>query len=169
MLPSMSWLGGNINFLNAIPSLLHPLDSYTDPLQTIGNSIGRPLSRPISLRDRGGSPQQPRSLQFRGVCIPRDGKCYFGHKTPWTQARYRHREIWLLRLLNRVLDCDLDKWSTVDGHGQCWMLLLNLMSSQSRRRLDKLCLDSLQYIVMELSWLQRLQKQTSFEKQEGRQ
>ena len=40
-------LSGPLNRLNAILSLLHPLDRYRTP-SAIGSAIGRPLSRPIS-------------------------------------------------------------------------------------------------------------------------
>ena len=40
-------LSGPLNRLNAILSLLHPLDRYRTP-SAIASAIGRPLSRPIS-------------------------------------------------------------------------------------------------------------------------
>ena len=60
------WLSGPLNWLNAILSLLHPLDRYRTP-SAIGSAIGRPLSRPISHPDTGGSPQPPRSKPLRGL------------------------------------------------------------------------------------------------------
>ena len=48
------------NQLNAILSLLHPLEHFRT-LSAIGSAIGRPLSRPISHPNTGGSPQPPRS------------------------------------------------------------------------------------------------------------
>ena len=63
---STSRLSGPLNQLNAILSLLQPLDRYRTP-SAIGSAIGRPLSRPISLSCTGGSPQPPRSKPFRGL------------------------------------------------------------------------------------------------------
>ena len=57
---------GPLNRLNAILSLLHPLDCYRTP-SAIGSAIGRPLSRPISHPNTGGSPQPPRSKPLRGL------------------------------------------------------------------------------------------------------
>ena len=48
---------GPLNRLNAIVSLLHPLDRSRTP-SAIGSAIGRPLSRPISHPNTGGSPQR---------------------------------------------------------------------------------------------------------------
>ena len=59
-------LSGPLNRLNAILSLLHPLDRYRTP-SAIGNAIGRPLSRPISHPNTGGSPQPPRSKPLGGL------------------------------------------------------------------------------------------------------
>ena len=59
-------LGGPLNRLNAILSLLHPLDRYRTP-SAIGSVIGRPLSRPISLPRTRRSPQPPRSKPLRGL------------------------------------------------------------------------------------------------------
>ena len=55
-----------LNRLNAILSLLHPLDRYRTP-SAIGSAIGRPLSRPISHPNTGGSPQPPRSKPLGGL------------------------------------------------------------------------------------------------------
>ena len=57
---------GPLDRLNAILSLLHPLDRYRTP-SAIGSAIGRPLSRPISHPDTGGSPQPPHSKPLRGL------------------------------------------------------------------------------------------------------
>ena len=46
--------------LNAVLSLLQPLDRYRAP-SAIGSAIGRPLPRPISHPRTGRSPQPPRS------------------------------------------------------------------------------------------------------------
>ena len=63
----MYWfLSGPLNRLNAILSLLHPLDRYRTH-SAIGSAIGRPLSRPISHPNTGGSPQLPRSKPLRGL------------------------------------------------------------------------------------------------------
>ena len=59
-------LSGPLNRLNAILSLLHPLDRYRTP-SAIGSAIGRPLSRPISHPNTGASPQPPRSKPLRGL------------------------------------------------------------------------------------------------------
>ena len=57
---------GPLNRLNAILSLLHPLDRYRTP-SARGNAIGRPLSRPISHPNTGGSPQPSRSKPLGGL------------------------------------------------------------------------------------------------------
>ena len=59
-------LSGPLNRLNAILSLLHPLDRYRTP-SAIGSAIGRPISRPISHPNTGGSPQPPRSKPLGGL------------------------------------------------------------------------------------------------------
>ena len=59
-------LSGPLNRLNAILSLLHPLDRYRTP-SAIGSAIGRPLSRPISHPNTGRSPQPPRSKPLGGL------------------------------------------------------------------------------------------------------
>ena len=59
-------LSGPLNLLNAMLSLLHPLDRYWTP-SAIGSAIGRPLSRPISQPNTGGSPQPPRSKPLAGL------------------------------------------------------------------------------------------------------
>ena len=61
-----SLLSGPLNRLNAILSLLLPLDRYRTP-SAIGSAIGRPLSRPISHPNTGGSPQPPRSKPLGGL------------------------------------------------------------------------------------------------------
>ena len=59
-------LSGPLNRLNAILSLLHPLDRYRAP-SAIGSAIGRPLSRPILHPNTGGSPQPHRSKPLGGL------------------------------------------------------------------------------------------------------
>ena len=59
-------LSGPLNRLNAILSLLHPLDRYRTP-SAIGSVIGRPLSRPTSHPNTGGSPQPYRSKPLGGL------------------------------------------------------------------------------------------------------
>ena len=59
-------LSGPLDRLNAILSLLQPLDRYRAP-SAIGSAIGRPLSRPISHPRTGRSPQPPRSKPLRGL------------------------------------------------------------------------------------------------------
>ena len=59
-------LSGPLNRLNAILSLLQPLDRYRAP-SAIASAIGRPLSRPVSHPNTGGSPQPPRSKPLRGL------------------------------------------------------------------------------------------------------
>ena len=59
-------LSGLLNRLNAILSLLQPLDRYRTP-SAIGSAIERPLSRPISHPNAGGSPQPPRSKPLGGL------------------------------------------------------------------------------------------------------
>ena len=59
-------LSGPLNRLNAILSLLQPLDRCRTP-SAIGSAIGRPLSRPISHPRTGGSPQPPRSKPLKGL------------------------------------------------------------------------------------------------------
>ena len=56
--------------MNAILSLLQPLDRYRTP-STIGSAIGRPLSRPILHPNTGGSAQPHRSKPLGGA-QPRD-------------------------------------------------------------------------------------------------
>ena len=62
----VSHLSGPLNRLNALLSLLHPLDRYSTP-SAIGSAIGRPLSRPISHPNTGGSPEPPRSKPLGGL------------------------------------------------------------------------------------------------------
>ena len=59
-------LSGPLNRLNAILSLLHPLDRYRTP-SAIGSAIGRALSRPISPPNTGGNPQPPHSKPLGGL------------------------------------------------------------------------------------------------------
>ena len=63
---SRNKLSGPLDRLNAILSLLQPLDRYRAP-SAIGSAIGRPLSRPISHPCTGRSPQPPRSKPLRGL------------------------------------------------------------------------------------------------------
>ena len=58
-------LSGPLNWLNAILSLLDPLERCRTT-SAIGSTIGRPLSRPISHPNTGGSPQPPRSKPLGG-------------------------------------------------------------------------------------------------------
>ena len=57
---------GPLNRLNAILSLLQPLDRYRAP-SAIGSAIERALSRPISLPCPGKSSQPPRSKPLWGL------------------------------------------------------------------------------------------------------
>ena len=59
-------LSGPLDRLNAILSLLQPLDRFWATC-AIGSAIGRALSRPISHPRTGGSSQQPRSKPLRGL------------------------------------------------------------------------------------------------------
>ena len=59
-------LSGPLDRLNAILSLLQPLDRYRTP-SAIGSAIGRPLSRPISYPGTGGSPRPHRSKPLGGL------------------------------------------------------------------------------------------------------
>ena len=57
---------GPLNRLNAILSLLQPLDRYRAP-SAIESAVGRPLSRPISRPRTGRSPQPPHSKPLSGL------------------------------------------------------------------------------------------------------
>ena len=59
-------LSAPLDRLNAILSLLQPLDRYRTPAAK-GSAIGAHLSRPISLPRTGRSPQPPRSKPLRGL------------------------------------------------------------------------------------------------------
>ena len=59
-------LSGPLDQLNAILSLLHPLDRYRTP-SAIGSAIGGALSRPIWHPHTGGSSQPPRSKPLGGL------------------------------------------------------------------------------------------------------
>ena len=96
-------LSGPLNRLNAIQSLLHPLDRYRTPPFAIGSAIGRPLSRPISHPNTGGSPQPPRSKPLGGlnraiVLLS------IASKTSLKQAR--NKNAIEVAILNRMLDRD---------------------------------------------------------------
>ena len=93
-------LSGPLNRLNAILSLLHPLDRYRTP-SAIGSAIGRPPSRPILHPNTGGSPQPPRSKPLWGA-QPRDNAIV--SKMPLKQAR--NKNAIEAAILNRVLDRD---------------------------------------------------------------
>ena len=94
-------LSGPLNRLNAILSLLHPLDRYRSH-PAIGSAIGRPLSRPISHPNTGGSPQPPRSKPLGGAQPRASGAIV--SKTPLKQAR--NKIAIEGAILNRVLDRD---------------------------------------------------------------
>ena len=59
-------LSGPLDRLNAILSLLQPLDRYRAP-SAIGSAIGVALSRPILHPRAGRSSQPPRSKPLRGL------------------------------------------------------------------------------------------------------
>ena len=90
-----------LNRLNAILSLLHPLDRHRTP-SAIGSAIGGPLSRPFSQPNTGGSPRPPRSQPLWGA-QPHDSGAIVS-KTPWKQAR--NKNAIEAAILNRVLDRD---------------------------------------------------------------
>ena len=94
-------LSGPLDRLNAILSLLQPLDRYRATC-AIGSAIGRALSRPISHPRAGGSPQPPRSKPLRGA-QPRDSGAIVS-QTPLKQAR--NKNAIETAILNRVLDRD---------------------------------------------------------------
>ena len=96
-----SSLSGPLDRLNAILSLLQPLDRYRAP-SAIGSAIGRPLFRPISHPRKGRSPQPPRSKPLRGA-QPRDSGA-IESQTPLKQAR--NENAIEAAILNRVLDRD---------------------------------------------------------------
>ena len=94
-------LSGPLDRLNAILSLLQPLDRYRAP-SAIGSAIGRPLSRPISHPRTGGSPQPHRSKPLGGA-QPRDSGAIVS-QTALNQAR--NENAIEAAILNRVLDRD---------------------------------------------------------------
>ena len=63
--PQSHFLSGPLNRLNAILSLLRPLDRYRTP-SVIGSAIGRPLSRPIS---HPNTAHPPRSKLNRAIVV----------------------------------------------------------------------------------------------------
>ena len=98
---SGSRLSGPLDRLNAILSLLQPIDRFRAP-SAIGSAIGRPLSRPISHPRTGRSPQPPRSKPLRGA-QPRDSGAIVS-QTSLKQAR--NENAIEAAILNRVLDRD---------------------------------------------------------------
>ena len=82
-------LSGPLNRLNAMLSLLHPLDRYRTP-SAIGSAIGSPLSRPISHPNTGESPQPPRSQPLGGLNRAIVSEAPF--KTSTKQKRDRGRD-----------------------------------------------------------------------------
>ena len=98
---TLSELSGPLSRLNAILSLLQPLDRYRTS-SPIGSAIGRPLSRPISHPNTGGSPQPPCSKPLWRA-QPRDSGAIVS-KTPLKQARNKNAID--AAILNRILDRD---------------------------------------------------------------
>ena len=82
-------LSGPLDRLNAILSLLQPLNRYRAP-SAIGSAIGRPLSCPISHPRTGGSPQLPRSKPLRGA-QPRD-RWRYSVSNPFKTSAKRKRD-----------------------------------------------------------------------------
>ena len=96
-------LSGPLDRLNAILSLLQPLNRYRAP-SAIGSAIGRPLSRPISHPCKGRSSQPPHSKPLRGA-QPRDSGAIVS-QTPLKQARNENA------IEAAILNCVLDRdWS----------------------------------------------------------
>ena len=94
-------LSGPFDQLNAILSLLQPLDRCRTP-PAIESAIGRPLSRPISHPNTGGSPQPSRSKPL-GV-LNRAIVALIVSKNPLKQALSGNAIE--AAILNRVLDRD---------------------------------------------------------------
>ena len=111
--------------LNAILSLLQPLDRYRAP-SAIGSAIGRPLSRPISHPRTGRSPQPPCSKPLRGAQLRDSGAT--ACQTPLKQAR--NENAIEAAILNRVLDRD---W-TLNRRGP---LSRSLSGPKPRKNLEK--------------------------------
>ena len=91
---------GPLNRLNAMLSLLQPLDRFWAP-SAIESAIGRPLSRPISRPRTGRSPQPPHSKplsRLNRAIVAQESK------TPFKQARNKNAID--AAILNRVLDRD---------------------------------------------------------------
>ena len=103
-------LSGPLNRLNAILSLLHPLNRYYNrALSAIGNAIGRPLSRPISHPNRVVGVLDHLVLTAWGA-QPRDS-CAIVSKTPSKHARNNNA------IEAAILDRDLDRDSTLNRRG----------------------------------------------------
>ena len=84
----LAWsLSGPLNWLDAILSLLHPLDRYRTA-SAIGSAIGRLLSRPISHPRTGGSSQPPRSKPLGGA-QPSDSGAIVSKKPIKTSAKQK--------------------------------------------------------------------------------
>ena len=64
--PQKDSLSGTLNQLNAILSLLRPLDRYRAP-SAIGTAIGKPYLAPISHPHTGRGSQPPRSKPLKGL------------------------------------------------------------------------------------------------------
>ena len=92
-------LSGPLDRLNAILSLLHPLDRYRTP-SAIGSAIGRPLSRPISHPNTVVGVLNRLVLNRLGA-QPRDSGAIVS-QTPLKQVR--NKNAIEAAILNRVLD-----------------------------------------------------------------
>ena len=93
-------LSGPLKWLNAILSLLQPLDRYRTP-SAIGSAIGRPLSRPISHPNTVvGVLNRPVLNRLGGSTASDSGAIV--SKTPLKQARSKNAIE--AAILNRVLD-----------------------------------------------------------------
>ena len=99
--PPICILSGPLNRLNAILSLLQPLDRYRAPLCD-SERDWEALSRPISLPRPGKSSQPPRSKPLRRA-QPCDSGAIVS-QTPLKQVR--NKNAIEAAILNRVLDRD---------------------------------------------------------------
>ena len=88
-------LSGPLNRLNAILSLIHPLDRYRTP-SAIGSAIGVALSRPISHARAGRSSQPPRSKPLKRL---NSAIVAVVSKTPLKQSRNKNAIV--AAILNR--------------------------------------------------------------------